>query len=1321
MNAETLRPLQTLPGQPDASVTSGRVADDATVAAPPPPESPSAASTATTPALAERVARYVPRVLQHRLADKTVTPWWTADGTAVLVDIIGFTAMCEALARKGREGAEQVTEIVGNSFETIMQVAYAHGASLLKFGGDAMLLWFEGTGHAAHACRAAWLMRDALARLGTIAVDSTNVSLQMSQGVHSGAFHFFALGTTHLELLPVGPAWSEMATMQKESGASGIRVSAATAALLAPGCVGAPENGGALLEHSPDGIEEIPFGPAPDVPIEALAHCLSPPVRAHVLGGGNGSDHRPVTIAFLRVEGTDAYIATHGPDRAADALQRLVATVATAADEHKVTFLASDVDHDGVKLILTSGAPVVIGDDEERMLLALQKTVTSDPALPMRIGVHRGAVFAGDVGPLYRRTYTVMGDAVNLTARLMAKAEPGTIFATAAVLERCDTVFESTAQQPFAVKGKSEPLHAWSVGRAQGAARRAAVLQKLPLTGRNAELGVIRKAYTSARAGTGRMIELVGEAGLGKTRLLEALRDAAAGFRKQHATCEAYTASTPYAFWRELLRELMGFGRDDDDLDVLARLRDDVARVVPDLVPWLPLIATAVGIDADPTPEVEMLAANNRRARLHEVVARYLVATLTEPVLIEIENAHHMDEASADLLTHLVEAVPAHPWLLAVARRRATTGFVAPETAAVVRIELKPLAEADALRLAQLATKDAPLPAHVLEHVAKRAGGNAQFLRDLLRTAMETGGTADLPDSAEGAAMARIDALAPDDRALVRLAAVLGVSFHPRMLAWFVEDGEITPPDPGVWDRLGELFNAEPDGYLHFRRSLLRDAAYEGLPFKLRRKLHGIIAAHIEQELEVPDEGAGSLSLHYFEAGQFQPAWRYSILAAKRAEAAYADIEATRMYARALDAGRQLEQAPKQEVAVVHEAMGDAFVRAGELGKALAAYTAAQPLVADVPLLEGRVLLKLAQAEGRLGKYAEASRWCEQARARLAGLAENEAARLIARASGRQATILQVQGKTADALVWGERAVAEAEAADDPEALGDACVVIGWAYGELGKDGAQEMMKRSLDAYERAGNRVRHASLLSDLGVICQWEGHWDEALSYYQQGREASLKIGNTTSAALARVNMADILIDRGEWAEAESALLETLPFWRVSQFRFLLAACLSLLGRVSLRQGRIPEARTRLDEARAIFMDVGAENEVPPVDARLAECHLQAGEADRALEIVNELIGRSTESNGIARILPLLERIQGHALVRQNDLWGARDALDASLAAAREQRNLFEAAVTMTSLMELDRLEGIEPPVEMATEARELLAQLKVRALPPVPVPDA
>ena len=239
----------------------------------------------------------------------------------------------------------------------------------------------------------------------------------------------------------------------------------------------------------------LPYIPRPNSPPDLTLRCLSPAIRAHVVGGGGASEHRPVTIAFIHYEGTDALIEQSGPAAAAEALHQLVSVVEAATEELEVTFLGSDVDHDGGKLILTAGAPKATGDSEEHMLLALRKIVESRFSLPIRIGVHRGSVFAGDIGPPYRRTYTVMGDAVNLAARVMAKAEPGQIYATGDVLERSNTLFDTTQLEPFAVKGKTEPIQAWSVGRASGSRTRQVTLQRLPLTGRNVELGVIRKAY----------------------------------------------------------------------------------------------------------------------------------------------------------------------------------------------------------------------------------------------------------------------------------------------------------------------------------------------------------------------------------------------------------------------------------------------------------------------------------------------------------------------------------------------------------------------------------------------------------------------------------------------------------------------------------------------------------------------------------------------------------------------------------------------------------------------------------------------------------
>src|SRR5207253_6007510 len=146
----------------------------------------------------------------------------------------------------------------------------------------------------------------------------------------------------------------------------------------------------------------------------------------------------------------------------------------------------TDIDHDGGKIILVAGVPQAVGDDEERMLLALRNVVDAQPPIPIRIGVNEGHIFAGDIGPGYRKTYTVMGDAVNLAARLMARAEPGRVLATAGVLDASSVAFRTEALEPFMVKGKRDPVTAFAVGETIGS--KQVETDDLPLAGRRAEI-----------------------------------------------------------------------------------------------------------------------------------------------------------------------------------------------------------------------------------------------------------------------------------------------------------------------------------------------------------------------------------------------------------------------------------------------------------------------------------------------------------------------------------------------------------------------------------------------------------------------------------------------------------------------------------------------------------------------------------------------------------------------------------------------------------------------------------------------------------------
>jgi tetratricopeptide (TPR) repeat protein len=299
---------------------------------------------------------------------------------------------------------------------------------------------------------------------------------------------------------------------------------------------------------------------------------------------------------------------------------------------------------------------------------------------------------------------------------------------------------------------------------------------------------------------------------------------------------------------------------------------------------------------------------------------------------------------------------------------------------------------------------------------------------------------------------------------------------------------------------------------------------------------------------------------------------------------------------------------------------------------------------------------------------------------------------------------------------WARKAIARAEAADDVDALGTAYFVMGWASSELGTEKAEPFWRRSLEAYRKSGNAVRYAGQLSNLGAACEWDNRWDDALSYYEQARAECLKIGSTVDAGVARMNAAEILTERGELAEAEALLLELLPLWRAVQYRNFLGVCLALLGRVALRAGRYEEALGRFDEARSHFLHIGAQQEALDVDARIAECRVFLDDPDAALALAAGALERVDAS--ATKLVALLERVRGFALYRRGDVTGARRALEASLAAGRSRRDSFQIAQTLLALIAVDRAEGVEPSPAIVSESSALLASLKVRNAPSMPL---
>ena len=1260
----------------------------------------------------ELLRPYLPRLLLQWLTEAPDTPFRTVEGSIAFVDISGFTRLSERLAKRGKVGAEELTDAISTCFTRLLGVAYGNGGGLIKFGGDALLLLFTGPDHAAKASRAAVGMRRELREIGSISTPGGRVALKMSVGVHSGAFNFFLVGSSHRELIITGPAASETVLMESTAEAGEIVVSTATAAAIGESVVAGEKGSGLLLRKEPPGfspersdVESVP-------PAELMLSCIPVATREQIVAGIAEPEHKRVTVAFIHFDGTDALIEGDGQFACAQALSELVRDVQDAADRNGVCFLGSDVDRDGGKIILTAGAPTASGNDEERMLLTLREIMDGERRIPIRIGVNKGPVFAGDIGPFYRRTYTVMGDAVNLAARLMAKAEPGEILATSSVLEPSRARFDARALAPFQVKGKAQPVHAYAVGALERA-ETVAVDASVPLIGREKEMEVLLGALASARAGDGRIVEIVGEPGIGKSRLIEELRANAADFAYLPAACELYHASTPYSPLVGPLRRLFGISDLDDHAVAAERLRGIVTTAAPHLLPWTPLLGIPLDITIAATPEVTHLDDEFRKLRLEEVVVELVRALLHTPTLFVFEDTHWMDEASADLLRKMTADLAGVPWMICVTRRDVDEGFVASGHDVDV-LRPQPLDAAAAAALVDAATEESPLPPHEIAALAERSGGNPLFLKELLAAARAAGGIEGLPDTVEAAMRARIDSLPPRERSVLKRLSVLGPTFHGELARAVIPD-DIAPADESEWARLEEFIEIEGMDVFRFRHALIRDAAYEGLPYRLRRDLHALVGETIEREAGADaEEHAEILSLHFFYAHRFGPAWRYSHLAADRARSMFANVESADFYERALEAARKEATVEAADVARVYESLGDVRKRIGEFPRASAAYAAARRIVETDTVGAARLMLKQATVRQASGRFADAIRWIRRAERLLASIEARDAAAQRAQAAVAYASVRMHQGRQSDVIKSCLKAISLAEEAGDRDALAHAYSLLEAAFVALGRWEKAVYSGRALELYAELGDLWGQGVVYNNLGARAYWEGRWNEAADYYERGRDAWDKIGDAVSAAFGTVNAGEILSDQGRFDEAEAAFRKALRVWKAAGDRSGVAYALSNLGRLAYRRGAYDEAMQTLTEARTEFEESGSSSDALEAEARMAECTLLAGQTTEALDQTTKLLERTASPDGApGPLTAMLYRVKGSALVELYDLPAAREALEEGLRIARERNATYDVALTLGALADLATAEGT-PAEHYREEQRAILERIGVVRLP-------
>jgi ABC-type oligopeptide transport system substrate-binding subunit/class 3 adenylate cyclase len=654
-------------------------------------------------------------------------------------------------------------------------------------------------------------------------------------------------------------------------------------------------------------------------------------------------ERRVVTAMFADLVGSTALAERLGAEDAKVIVNDAVARVIGAVEAFGGT--VKDLAGDGVLALF--GAPTAHEDDPERAVRSALRVVDEisgyateverafgHEGFGVRVGVDTGPVVVGALGAGSRVEYAALGDAVNIAARLQTSAEPGTVLVGEETYRRVAPVFAWSDAHRLDLKGKAEPVTAYradGVLAAPGHARELTA-EQVRLVGRERELALAVDVADAALAGSGGILYLTGEPGIGKTRLIAELRahveQAPSDQRRAlwiEGRCVSYGESMPYWPFRDLLRSWLGVLADEPELRVRVALRRTLdglfgARVL-EVYPYL---GAMLGLSLEPEARDRMAELSPEALQYRTfAVIRELLARLAEdgPVFVVLEDLHWADATSLQLLERLLEDTQTSALLLVLSTRpeRDHASWRVKESAArelphrTREVGLEALSGDADRELLHALVGVGTLPPEMERRILEPAEGNPFFLEELVRSLVDGGALAregegwrfdhevdvEVPPTVEKVILARIDRLQPDAHEALMAASVLGREFGLPLLE------AVSGGDGDVGRSLLELQRLDlvresrrwPEPEYRFKHALIQEAAYRTLVAEQRTALHRKAAGWLEQAYAGrEDEVAGLLAHHWLAAEDEDKAVLCLSRAGDRARQEYALDEAIGYY-----------------------------------------------------------------------------------------------------------------------------------------------------------------------------------------------------------------------------------------------------------------------------------------------------------------------------------------------------------------------------------------------------------------------------------------
>ena len=1036
------------------------------------------------------------------------------------------------------------------------------------------------------------------------------------------------------------------------------------------------------------------------------------------LTSGLGGERRRATIVYSTFSGSSAILEQLDPIQA----DREISLIRTAVAE-VVTRHGGTVDRcSEEELVALFGAPASYEDDflrAVRAALDLLSVVRGFSAeLGQRLGQPIKAFIGISTGPVVTRLrednkYSVSGDALQLASRLAAHAHADQILVSSETHRLIQPFFNLQARAPVSLTPAAQPVTVYSVEGETGVHTRLQAAEIMGLTryiGRTKEMAILQSALERTLAGEGQFVTVLGDAGVGKSRLvLEFLRTLdGRSINIIQSRCHARGSTTPYLPFIDLLADLIGVRRDKHDDEIRATAISRIKSIDPSLETYIPVFLHLLSIDDSATSD---LKGNDLSLAIREAISAILTLhTKSAPGVLLLEDWHWADEASDETLKRVSGLLGVHPLMIVTTcRPERSIDWAYADNHTILNVG--PLSESSSVRIVESIIGSEKLPEGLGGLLYRRTGGNPFFIEEVCRSLVDDATlqivdgevrlessleNLNLPDSVQSLIRTRLDRLDAETQALIRHASILGREFSLRVLEQVVTDQSTLKLSLDSLQKQGliQQLRVTPESVYRFKNALVQEVAYDSLLLHQRKALHEaaglaierIYTGRLEEQLEM-------LTFHFSRAENWSKAIQYGRESAEKASRLSRFAEALAMLEQAQTWSAKLEHKNERNQVLIDlllaqerqcETLGmrerqqalidrvfsllpaedqalraETLVRQGELCTLLGCFNKAEAALDEALQIqraqsdligERNVLRSTGFLHWRQGRYQDAVA-CNKTALEI-DLRQDDSDG-YAKDLTSLASILRSQGKAIEALKYVEEALKVNEITGRPFSQGYTLTVAANVFRDLGEsDKSKEHYTRAIELTAQHGLYLHQIIIVSALAGLC-WE----------RCEVEESLRLSADLVALTRRLSL------RGELAQALAVNSQRL-----------------------VELDRFTEALPLLREASEIFSELNDDEELIRTLTSLAYLYERCGENNEAAlaawDKVESLRAREANASGE------LEALEGKARIARNqqrDLDGALGYLSRALRVAERIGDVEKQAELLNTMgiIEWGRLE--------------------------------